>query len=132
MSTRKGGKKHQQRHPVGRVSKDSLVSNLEPIYGGDVTSKPFPVSFRPFETEQSLEVILKRKVKCLGREISDDIGCVSSPERNEAFIPIGTSKSVDDTFVWCRKTTLLNPTGAHKYGSQTSFMESVTYISSWF
>jgi hypothetical protein len=48
-------------------------------YGGDVTSEPLPVTVVLLETEERLEVILEGKVQGLGREVSDDVGGVTSP-----------------------------------------------------
>jgi hypothetical protein len=51
----------------------------ESTYGSDVTTEPLPVTVVLLETEEGLEVILEGKVQSLGREVSDDVGGVTSP-----------------------------------------------------
>ena len=55
------------------------VPTTEFTYGSDVTTEPLPVTVVLLETEERLEVILEGKVQSLGREVSDDVGGVTSP-----------------------------------------------------
>jgi len=74
----------------------------------DVASKPLPVTILLFEAEQGLEVVLEGKVQSLGGEVTDNVGRVTTPERNQALVRIGASEAVDDALVWVRETTLLD------------------------
>ena len=57
--------------------------------------------------EQRLVVILESEVEGLGREVTDDVGGVSSPERDESLIGVGTSSAIGDTLVRSSKTSRL-------------------------
>ena len=102
----------------------------------DVTGEPLPVPILLLETEQGLEIILcechvstkslvligKRtegEVQCLRREVPDDVGSVSSPERNETLIAVGAGEAVDDTLVGGSETTLLDLQSTVRYATHT-------------
>ena len=48
------------------------------------------------------------KVQGLGREVTDHVGGVTSPEGKETLITVGTAEAVDDTLVGCGQATLLD------------------------
>ena len=48
------------------------------------------------------------EVQGLGREVPDDVGGVTSPERDETLVTVGAGKAVTDTLVGLSKTTLLD------------------------
>jgi hypothetical protein len=48
------------------------------------------------------------KVESLSREVTDNVGGVSSPKGNETLLPIGTTEGVSDALVWCRQTALFD------------------------
>jgi len=48
------------------------------------------------------------EIKGLSREVTDDIGSISPPESNGTLASVSTDKSIADTLVWLRKTTLLD------------------------
>ena len=49
--------------------------------------------------EHSLDCVLEGKVECLGGEITDDVGEVSSPESTHALLGIYAGEAVADTGV---------------------------------
>ena len=48
------------------------------------------------------------KVQGLGREVTDNVGSVATPERDQAVIRIGATEAVHNTLVRARETTLLD------------------------
>lgn len=78
-------------------------------YGSDVTGEPLPVTLRLLEAEHGLEVVLEGEVKSLSREVSDDVGGVTSPERGKTLVLVGPGEAVADTLVRGSKTALLDP-----------------------
>jgi hypothetical protein len=42
---------------------------------------------------------LEGEVQCLGREVTDDVGRVTTPEGENALLPRGTGKTFNDTVV---------------------------------
>jgi len=75
---------------------------------GQISGKPDPVSILILlETEQLLEVILEGKVQGLGGEITDDVGQVSSPERDDTLLSSDTPGAIHDSLVGFSQTTAL-------------------------
>merc|ERR1719331_3760529 len=58
--------------------------------------------------EQGLDGVLEGKVKSLGGEVTQHVGEVSSPERNDAFGGQHSLGAVEDTVVRLVQTTLLD------------------------
>lgn len=48
------------------------------------------------------------KVKCLCREVPDDVGGVSSPEGDQTFLSICAGEGITDALVWRGETALLD------------------------
>lgn len=48
------------------------------------------------------------EVQGLGREVSDDVGGVSSPEGDHTLLLVGTAEGITDAFVGGGKTALLD------------------------
>ena len=48
------------------------------------------------------------KVKCLRREVPDDVGSVSSPEGDKTFLSICAAEGITDALVRGGETTLLD------------------------
>jgi len=48
------------------------------------------------------------EVQGLSREVTDNVGRVSSPQRNQTLILVGTREAVNDTLVRVRETALLD------------------------
>jgi len=48
------------------------------------------------------------KVESLGREVTNDVGGVSSPEGNDTLIAVGTAEGITNALVRSGKTTLLD------------------------
>jgi hypothetical protein len=76
--------------------------------GSKVTHHPHPVALGLLEAEHLLELVLEGKVKSLSGEVSDDVGGVSSPERNNTLLGGGSLEAVNDTGVGSRKSALLD------------------------
>jgi len=58
--------------------------------------------------EHSLDAILEGKVECLGWEVSEDVGQVTSPEGDDTFGLEGSGGAVDDAGVWLVESALLD------------------------
>jgi len=56
-------------------------------------------SLRIVRREHFLECILEGKVESLGREVSDDIGKISSPESEQSLLLIDSNEAVGDSGV---------------------------------
>jgi len=54
------------------------------------------------------ELRTEGKVESLGGEVTDDVGGVTTPERDGTLIGNGTLESITNTLVGSSKTTLLN------------------------
>ena len=48
------------------------------------------------------------EVQRLGREVTNDVGSVATPERDKALILVCTGEAIDDTLVRSRKAALLD------------------------
>ena len=48
------------------------------------------------------------EVQSLGREVTDDVGGVTTPEREKALVPVGAAEAVADALVGGSQTTLLD------------------------
>ena len=48
------------------------------------------------------------KVQGLGREVTNDVGCVSTPEGDKTLITVGADKAVGNALVGRSETTLLD------------------------
>jgi len=48
------------------------------------------------------------KVKSLGGEVTNDVGSVTTPKRNETLLSVGAGESVANTLVGGSKTALLD------------------------
>lgn len=48
------------------------------------------------------------KIQSLGREVTDDVGRVTTPERDKTLVSVGADEAVTDTLVGVRQTTLLD------------------------
>ena len=51
------------------------------------------------------------KVQRLGREVTNDVGGVATPEREKTLILVGAGETIHDTLVRVRKATLLDLKG---------------------
>ena len=48
------------------------------------------------------------EVQSLCREVTNNVGRVTPPQRNQTLILVGTREAVNDTLVWVRETALLD------------------------
>jgi hypothetical protein len=76
----------------------------------DVTGEPLPVTLRLLEAKERLEVVLEGEVERLGREVSDDVGGVTTPERGETLLVVRPGETIPDPLVRRRQAPLLDPT----------------------
>lgn len=77
--------------------------------GGQVTSHPLGVAITVLlVTEHGLELVTESEVQSLGREVTDDVGGVATPQSHETLIGGGTAEAVDDTVVAAVKTASLD------------------------
>lgn len=76
--------------------------------GGQVTGHPLGIPIAVLvELEHRLVGVAESKVEGLGREVSDDVGSVASPQRHDTLLLGGTAEALDDTVVFTVKTTTL-------------------------
>lgn len=66
---------------------------------GDVGEEADEETIRAGATEPLSVEVLEHKVKGLGGEVADDVGHVSTPERNPSLLLGNTTEAVDDTSV---------------------------------
>jgi len=73
-----------------------------------VACHPPPVSIALLlVAEHGLVGITESEVQGLGREVSDDVGSVATPQRSDTLIGAGTAEALHDTVVLAVKTALL-------------------------
>jgi hypothetical protein len=76
--------------------------------GGKVTHHPLSISIALLLVgEHGLVGVAESEVQGLGREVTDDVGSVTSPEGDNTLIGSGTLEAVGDTGVLVGKTTSL-------------------------
>ncbi|KAI6762852.1 hypothetical protein HG530_008832 [Fusarium avenaceum] len=74
--------------------------------GGQVTNHPHGVAILVLlVTEELLELVTESEVQSLGREVSDDVGGVSSPEGHHTLVSHGALEAVTNTGVLAVETT---------------------------
>lgn len=74
--------------------------------GGQVTSHPHGIAILVLlEVEHLLELVTEGEVQGLGGEVTDDVGSVALPQRDETLIGGGTAEAVSDTVVLAVQTT---------------------------
>ena len=77
--------------------------------GGQVTHHPLGVAIALLlEGEHRLVGVTESEVQRLGREVSDDVGGVTTPEREKTLVSVGPPETVNNTLVGVRETTLLD------------------------
>lgn len=74
--------------------------------GGKVTSHPLGVAITLLLVgEHRLVGVTEGEVQSLGREVTDDVGSVTSPQGDNTLGSSGTTEAVDDTVVLAVETT---------------------------
>jgi hypothetical protein len=74
--------------------------------GGQVTHHPLSVTITLLLVrEHGLVGVTEREVERLGREVTDDVGSVTTPEREDTLLLGGTAEALSDTVVLAVKTT---------------------------
>lgn len=77
--------------------------------GGQVTGHPLGVSITILlVTEHLLELVTESKVQGLGREVTDNVGSVTTPEGDGTLIGHGALEAVNDTVVLAVEAALLD------------------------
>jgi hypothetical protein len=85
-----------------------MIAGMDETYttGGKVTHHPLGVAITLLLVgEHGLVGVTEGKVESLGREVTDDVGSVSSPERDNTLSGSGTTEAVNDTVVLAVQTT---------------------------
>lgn len=76
---------------------------------GQVTEHPHAVAITVLlEAEHLLELVTESKVQGLGREVSDDVGSVTTPQGQDTLVGGGTLEAVGDTGIAALETTGLD------------------------
>lgn len=76
--------------------------------GGQVTSHPLGVTVLVLlVAEHLLELVAEGEVQGLGREVSDDVGSVATPQGHDTLVGGGTLEAVTNTGVLAVETTSL-------------------------
>lgn len=76
--------------------------------GGQVTGHPLSVTITLLlESEHGLVGVTEREVERLGREVTDDVGSVTAPQREDTLLLGGTAEALHDTIVLAVETTSL-------------------------
>jgi len=77
--------------------------------GGKVTSHPLHVTITVLlVAEHGLELVAESEVEGLSREVTDDVGSVSTPQSHDALIGGGTLEAVGNASIPAVKTTSLD------------------------
>jgi hypothetical protein len=77
--------------------------------GGQVTSHPPAVAITVLlETEHGLELIAESEVQGLGREVTDNVGGVTTPQGHGTLVSHGALEAVTDTGVAAVETAVLD------------------------
>ena len=74
--------------------------------GGKVTHHPLSISIALLLVgEHGLVGVAESEVESLGREVTDNVGGVTSPQRHDTLRLGSTAEALDDTIVLALKTT---------------------------
>ena len=74
--------------------------------GGQVTHHPLGVTITLLlESEHGLVGVTEREVESLSGEVTDDVGSVTTPERQDTLLLGSTAEALDDTVVLAVETT---------------------------
>lgn len=74
--------------------------------GGQVTSHPLGVAILVLlVTEHGLELVTESEVQSLGREVTDNVGSVTTPQGHDTLGLGGSAEALDDTVVLAVETT---------------------------
>ena len=55
-----------------------------------------------------VKALTEREVQSLRGEVTDDVGRVTTPQRYKTLVTVSASKTITDTLVWVRQTSLLD------------------------
>jgi hypothetical protein len=94
---------------AGTVHNEKEVRLRAYTTGGQVTSHPPSVTITILlEAEQLLELVLEGKVQGLGREVTDNVGSVTTPQGESTLVGDGALEAVTNTGVPAVETTALD------------------------
>jgi hypothetical protein len=107
--------------------------------GGQVTGHPLPVAITLLlVAEHLLELVTEGKVQGLGREVTDDVGSVATPQGHDTLLLSGSAEALDDTVVLAVKTTdlkhlilLIMPVSEVLIGSSITLRPRGTSMGRW-
>ena len=75
---------------------------------GQIAHHPFSIAITLLLVgEHRLVGITEGEIESLGREVSNDVGCVTSPQRDPTFVLDCATEALADTIVLALKTTSL-------------------------
>ena len=84
----------------------SYQINITYTAGGQVAYHPLRVAIAIFlEREHGLVGIAESEIQGLGWEISDNVGCITTPQRNDALIGSCAAKTIDDAIIFAVKAS---------------------------
>lgn len=82
------------------------MSNCTYTSGGQVTGHPLGVTITLLlEGEHGLVGVTEREVERLGREVTDDVGSVTTPQGENTLVLGGTAEALADAVVLAVETT---------------------------
>jgi hypothetical protein len=105
--------------------KDGYVVVETYTTGGQVTGHPLGVTITLLLVgEHGLVGVAESEVERLGREVTDDVGSVTTPEGEDTLVLGGTAEALDDTIVLAVETTGLEHLILHSMSNcYTGFVE---------
>jgi len=99
--------------------------------GGQVTGHPLGVTVTLLLVgKHGLVGVAESEVQRLGREVTDDVGSVTTPEREDTLVLGGTAEALDDTAVLAVETTGLEH--LILLGMSNCYAEFVELKRTWF
>ena len=87
------------------IRHESNFKSVPYTTGGKIAHHPLGITIPVLlERKHRLVCITEGEVERLGREVTDDIGSVTTPQRGDTFVGGGTSEALSDTIVFAVQT----------------------------
>ena len=100
---------------------------------GQVTGHPLGVTVTLLlESEHGLVGVTERKVQGLGREVTDDVGSVTTPERQDTLLLGSTAEALSDTVVLAVETTGLKHLILCQWSAAVAREKYSSCVHTWF
>ena len=94
---------------------------------GKVTGHPPPVAITVLlEVEHRLVGVTESEVEGLGGEVTEHVGSVTTPEREQTLVTVGTREAVRDALVRLSETALLDLQRGHGQDTRTAIPAELT------